>query len=68
MTIEATNSQYIIKIDRSTLSAADVERALQQLRLLELSARLGGTEAEAQVLSQEINAGWWAKNGAQWGR
>ena len=68
MTIETTDQQYIIRVDRSTLSAVDVERALQQLRLLELAARLGGSEADALDLSQEINTGWWAVQSAQWGR
>ena len=68
MTIETTDQQYIIRVDRSTLSAVDVERALQQLRLLELAARLGGSEADALDLSQEINTGWWAGQSAQWGR
>ena len=46
MTIETTADQFVIRVDRSGLSATDIEQVLKQLRTLELAARLSGTEAE----------------------
>ncbi|MBC7572283.1 MAG: hypothetical protein H7319_21520 [Spirosoma sp.] len=59
MRVETTPTEYVIRLDRTTFSSDDVERLLRTLRLKELSARLGGTQNEADQLAEEVMESWW---------
>ena len=54
MRVETTLTEYVIRLDRTAFSPDEVERLLRTLRLKELSGRLGGTQAEADQLAEEV--------------
>jgi len=62
MRVETTPTEYVIRLDRATFSTEEVERLLRTLRLKELSSRLGGTQAEAGQLAEEVMQSWWIAN------
>ena len=59
MRVETTATEYVIRIDRSSVSTDTIERLLRTLRLSELAGQLGGTAEEAEQLAEELTQAWW---------
>lgn len=59
MRVETTATEYVIRLDRSSVSTDTLERLLRTLRLSELAGQLGGTAEEAEQLAEELTQAWW---------
>ena len=58
MTIEKTDKEFVIRIS-TAVDLDDVQRALDYLRYLELTAKSTATQADADALADESNRRRW---------
>lgn len=63
ISIQEQGEQVIIKLLKSDINVALIERLLQQIRLQYLLDKAEFDEDSLLQLSGEIKADWWAKNG-----
>ena len=62
MLIEHTENELIIKVSSKDANLNEVERLVRTIRYKELVSKSTGTDEDANMLAEEINAGWWNRN------
>jgi len=63
ISIQEQGEQVVIKLLKSDINVALIERLLQQIRLQYLLEKAEFDEDALFELTEEIKADWWAKNG-----
>lgn len=62
ITVETTDSRVRVTIPNDDVPADRLNSFLNWLRLEAIARRSSLTESEAELLADEIKAGWWAAN------
>lgn len=61
MIIERTDNQIIIKISPQ-IDPLGLQRIMDYLEYLELTSKSKASQKDADILADELNENWWAKN------
>ena len=61
MVIERINQDIIIK-PAEGINMEAVQKVIDYINVLEISAQNQGTEEQAEELAKEVNANWWEEN------
>ena len=61
MTVEQINDEVIIRLP-NFMDFEAMQRTIDLISLKEATARSVATQEDIDLLAQEVNRGWWAKN------
>lgn len=65
ITLDTTEQQYIISIDRNLMDKPAFRLFFERLRTEALADQINSDETDLMALSEEIKADWWAANGTK---
>jgi len=61
MIVERTSNQIVIKVSPK-VDSLGFQRIMDYLDYLELTSKSKATQEDADLLADELNENWWAKN------
>ena len=62
ITVEATDSEFRVRIPKSEISKESLDLWIDWLDLSRVATKSKLTEGEADKIAEEIKADWWAAN------
>jgi hypothetical protein len=68
MKVENTLNDYIISLPKNIFGLKYVDKRLADLRIIEISAKLKGSEEDVNELATTIDSEWWDLNKAKFSK